>query len=140
MAVAAGVCAVLSMNDGPHGGISGVGNVSGSLVFLFISAVLKVPAILGLSKIRGKPVKTVPLNDHPETLSRKAIGYTGEKFVGIPHPTSSVLAPDGWVWCSSTTGAKRAFLTSPMGIGPVKYIEITRMITRISPTLTMTAS
>ncbi|KAK1758284.1 hypothetical protein QBC47DRAFT_374194 [Echria macrotheca] len=67
-AVAAGACAVLSMNEGMHGVISDVGNVSGSLVFLFLGALLRVPAVGGLLPREIK-------------LSRVVLGELGESFV-----------------------------------------------------------
>ncbi|KAK0641879.1 hypothetical protein B0T16DRAFT_221792 [Cercophora newfieldiana] len=67
-AIAAGACAILSMNEGMHGVISGVGNVSGSLLFLFIGAVLKLPAVTGLLPRQVK-------------LSHVVVGELGENFV-----------------------------------------------------------
>ncbi|KAK3329148.1 hypothetical protein B0H66DRAFT_526539 [Apodospora peruviana] len=69
MAIAAGVCAILSMNEGIHGIVSGAGNVSGSLLVLFISAVLKVLAV-GLC-----------LPPRPRKLTHEEIGLLGEKYI-----------------------------------------------------------
>lgn len=69
-AVAAGACAILSMNEGMHGVISGVGNVSGSLAFLFIGALIKVPTITGLLPREVK-------------LSHVVVGKLGESFVSF---------------------------------------------------------
>ncbi|KAK5653263.1 hypothetical protein OQA88_9162 [Cercophora sp. LCS_1] len=68
MAIAAGVCAVLSMNEGMHGVTSSVGNVSGSLVFLFIGAVIKLGWV---ELMMPRKVK----------LTHEQIGLLGEKFV-----------------------------------------------------------
>jgi len=70
-AVAVGACTILSMNEGMHGVISGVRNVSGSLVSLFIGALLKVPAVSGLPPREAK-------------LSRVVVGGLGESFVSFP--------------------------------------------------------
>jgi len=69
-AIAAGACAILSMNEGMHGVISGVGNVSGSLVFLFLGALFKVPAVTGLFPREIK-------------LSHAVVGDLGESFVSV---------------------------------------------------------
>jgi len=69
-AIAAGACAILSMNEGMHGVISGVGNVSGSLVFLFLGTLFKLPAVTGFFPREIK-------------LSRAVVGDLGESFVSV---------------------------------------------------------
>jgi hypothetical protein len=75
-AIAAGACAILSMNEGMHGVISGVGNVSGSLVFLFLGALFKLPAVTGLFPREIK-------------LSHAVVGDLGESFVSIRYFAST---------------------------------------------------
>lgn len=45
LTVVAGVCAILAMNGGMNGVGSGTGHVSGSLVFLFVASLTKIPAL-----------------------------------------------------------------------------------------------
>jgi len=70
LTIVAGTCAILSMNEGMYGILSGMGNVSGSLVFLFLSTLLKFPAVTGLLPREIK-------------LSRVVVGGLGESFIGF---------------------------------------------------------
>jgi len=117
MAVAAGVCAVLAMNDGMHGITSGVGNVSGSLVFLFIGAVLKVPAVLLLSP-------------RPPRLSKEQIGDWGERFVRVYLSKFSVHSTDKGD--RYTSGCTTTFPTFLFNTGQVR---LTQTNNGSSPTL-----
>jgi len=73
---AAAACAVLAMNGGMHGVVSGIGNVSGSLVFLVIGALLRIPVVELL-------LPRLPPPPPPPKLDRRQIGALGEAFVSL---------------------------------------------------------
>ena len=82
LAGAAAACAVLAMNGGMHGVVSGVGNVSGSLVFLVIGALLRIPVVeLLLPRPLEWDRQEVLLP--PLKMDRKQIGALGEAFVSL---------------------------------------------------------
>lgn len=84
LAGAAAACAVLAMNGDMHGVVSGVGNVSGSLVFLVIGALLRIPAVeLLLPRPLERDRQEVLLR--PLKLDRKRIGALGEAFVSLDY-------------------------------------------------------